>query len=105
MYFDIVDRFFGDKPLAGASPVTVRIIYFDQGTGKWSLQYDAVSGIKTAIEVAKTGTNRWKEAVVEIKDGQFANRCPKNADLMLVNTGKEDTLFHMIEVLRGGAGK
>ena len=38
---------------------------------------------------------------VEIKDGHFGNRCPNHTDLMLVNTGNEDTLFHLIELTRG----
>jgi hypothetical protein len=97
MYFDIADRFFRD----GVTPVKVRVVYFDQGTGGWSLQYDTDSGPKAALSVTKTDTGRWKEAVVEIKDGRFANRCPHNTDLMLVGDGKEDTVFHLIELIRG----
>jgi hypothetical protein len=104
MYFDIVDRFFHDKPLNAEYPVNVRVVYFDKGTGKWELQYDAVSGNKTALDIQKTDSGRWKEVTVEIKDGYFGNRCPNKTDLMLVNTGKEDTIFHMIEVTRALPG-
>jgi hypothetical protein len=43
---------------------------------------------------------------VTLSDGFFGNRCPRGTDLMIVNTSKQNTIFHMIEVLRlakGGA--
>jgi hypothetical protein len=100
MFFDIVDRFFGGAPLNGAAPVNVRVVYFDKGTGTWSLRYDAVAGTKTAVTVTKTDTNRWKETTVEVSDGYFGNRCPHHTDLMLVGDGQTDTQFHLIELTR-----
>jgi len=101
MYFDIVDRFFGGKPLAGVSLVEVRVVYFDSGHGDWKLKYDSVKDKeKTAISVKNTNSGRWKEVSVTLSDANFGNRCPNSTDLMLVNTSMENTLFHMIEVLR-----
>ena len=101
MYFDVDDGFFFDKPLGGAYPVKVRIVYFDKGTGNWELQYDAATGpSKTALRVEKTNTGRWLEKTVEINDGYFGNRCPRKSDLMLVNTDAEDDVFHMVELTR-----
>ena len=37
MYFDIDDRFFGGKPLDGAYPVRIRVLYFDSGNGSWEV--------------------------------------------------------------------
>jgi hypothetical protein len=100
MYFDLDDRFYG-KPLAGAEPVKLRVVYFDQGRGAWALKYDAVGQAdKSAAEVKNENSGRWKEIVVEVQDANFGNRCPNRCDLMLVNTGRENTLFHMVEVLR-----
>jgi hypothetical protein len=100
LFFDILDRFFQDKPLNAAYPVKVRVVYFDKGNGTWELQYDAVSGVRTGLKVQNTDTGRWKDVVAELKDGYFGNRCPKSSDLMLVNTGQQNTLFHMVEVMR-----
>ncbi len=101
MYFDIEDRFFGGKPLAAAYPVDIRVIYLDRGEGSFAVKYDSVSQPeKTALEVKKTGSGRWKEAAVRISDGNFTNRCPHSTDLMLVKISGDDTLFHMIEIDR-----
>ena len=101
MYFDILDPFFSGQPLDAHYPVTVRVIYLDSGQGSWVLKYDSVAEKeKIAIGVRNGGTGRWKEATAVVKDAYFGNRCPHSTDLMLVNTSKEDTLFHMIEVSR-----
>ncbi len=101
MYFDVKDTFFGGKPLAAASPVTVRVVYYDKGNGRWALQYDAVDEPrKTAFEITKTDTGTWKEKTVILTDAYFGNRGPHAADLMLVNTDAEDDIFHMLEITR-----
>lgn len=101
MYFNIADRFFQDKPLSSAYPIKVRIVYLDRGTGSWALKYDAVSNPqKIALNVQKTNTGRWKEAIVTLNDAFFGNRCPHATDLMLVNTSSADTIFHIVEVTR-----
>jgi len=101
MCFDIDDGFFFDRPLAGAYPVRVRVVYFDKGRGAWALKYDAVGRpMRTAAIVRKTNTGRWKEKVVVIRDGHFGNRCRHRTDLMLVNMDTEDDIFHMIELTR-----
>ena len=102
MYFDIKDSFFAGRPLNGAYPVSVRVVYYDKGTGRWALEYDAVGDSrKTACVVTKTDSGTWKERTVNLTDGYFGNRGPRGADLMLVNLGAEDDIFHMIEVSRG----
>lgn len=101
MYFDIKDSFFSGKPLNGACPVTVRIIYYDKGSGRWALEYDAAGNPrKTACIVTKTDSGTWKEQTVRLTDGYFGNRGPHGADLMLTNTDAEDDIFHMIEVTK-----
>jgi hypothetical protein len=101
MAFDIDDRFFFDQPLKGAYPVTIRVIYFDQGSGQWAISYDAIDNPdKIAVTVTKTNSGRWKEQTVTISDGYFGNRGPNHTDLALVNLDSEDDTFHMIELTR-----
>jgi hypothetical protein len=101
LYFDLAKRYFGGRPLNGAHPVEVLVIYFDAGRGSWALQYDAVgNAAKTALRVENRDTRRWKEVRATLPDAFFGDRCPHGTDLMLVNTSKENTIFHRIEVLR-----
>ncbi len=101
MYFDIADRFFSGQPLNARYPVTVRVVYLDSGRGSWALKYDAAGDKeKTALAVRNTATGRWKEAKAVLKDAYFGHRCPHSADLMLLNTSRENTLFHLVEVSR-----
>lgn len=101
LYFDIKDSFFSGKPLGGAYPVTVRVVYYDKGSGRWALEYDAVGNPKkTAYIVTKTDTGTWKELTVILSDAHFGNRGPRGADLTLVNVDAEDDVFHMIELTR-----
>ncbi len=99
MFFDINDRFFLNKPLAGAYPIKIRVVYLDSGNGKWALDYDALSGQKT-IEVQKQNSKRWKEFTIEITDAYFGNRLEKGADLILKNIDSDQDIFHMIEIQR-----
>jgi hypothetical protein len=101
MRFDIDDRFFDGRPLDGAYPLTIRVIYFDEGRGRWALHYDAQADPdKTAAVVVKSDTGRWKAETVVLADGYFGNRGLGDADLRLVSLDDEDDTFHMIEVTR-----
>jgi hypothetical protein len=101
MYFDIDDRFFLDRALSGAYPITIRVVYLDTGTGTWSVLYDAVDGSdKPAITVTNTDTGRWKEQTVTLSDGYFGNRAENASDIILAHVAGDDTTFHMIELTR-----
>ena len=102
MFFNLDDAFFGgNEPLNGRHELEVRVVYFDAGRGKWALKYDAVSNPeKTALEVTNTGTNRWKEIRVTLKDAAFNNRAGRGGDLPLVNLDAEDDTYHLVEVTR-----
>jgi len=101
MTFDIDDDFFGGSPLNGAYTVTVKVIYYDSGTGTWQLQYDAVSNnTKTAYTVTKTNTKTWIAKEVTIIDGNFGNQGTNGSDLSLINNDTENDIFHMVEVTR-----
>lgn len=101
MDFSLAERFFGGGALAAAYPVTVRVIYFDRGHGKWSLVYDAKGGAgKTALTVTNGDSGKWKEATATLSNANFGHRGPHGSDLSLVNGSDENTLFHLVEVRR-----
>lgn len=81
--------------------VNVRIVYLDEGYGKWALKYiDKDGAVKIAKEVNNRNTGRWKEAMMEIKSAAFTANGPKGSDLILSNESQENTAFHMVEVTR-----
>ena len=98
MYFDLDDKFL---PTKGRHPITVKIIYLDQGTGKFSFRYDSVSDPdKTAATITKADSGQWVSKSVTIVDGEFANKGPRNSDFSLVSEDDEDDVFHMIEITK-----
>jgi len=101
MYFDIDDDFFGGTALNANYPISIKVIYYDQGTGTWQLKYDAVGDSnKTAYTVTKTNTNTWKEKNFTVTDANFGNRCIHVTDFYLSNSDSEDDIFHLVEIER-----
>lgn len=97
MYFDVKDNLV-DEP---GQAIQLSVIYYDDGTGQFALQYDAKGdSTKTAILVTKTNTKLWKAASAVVTDGLFGNNGPHAADLILVNVDSEDDVFHMVELLK-----
>lgn len=100
MYFDIDDKMFSSGGLSGNENVDIRVVYFDKGTGTWSLNYDAVGNPdKVAYQLTKTNTNAWKEKTITVTDANFNNKGPRASDISLVNTDGNDDIFHMVEVI------
>ena len=101
MYFDIDDNFFGGTALGANYPITIKVIYYDQGNGTWQLKFDAVGDSnKTAYTVTKTNTNTWKEKNFTVTDAYFGNRCTHATDFYLSNSDSEDDIFHLVEIGR-----
>ena len=101
LFFNIDDGFFFNKALNAEYAVTVKVVFFDQGTGSWELKYDAqANSQKTALKITKTNTGKWKTVTVNLTDAYFGNRCPNATDLMLVNSDTENDIFHMVELTR-----
>jgi hypothetical protein len=97
MRFNLNDTY--TQSLGGRAQI--RVVYLDQGTGKWELRYDSTSGAeKSAIVVKKGNSNEWKEVVLDLPDVAFANRQEGGTDLSLYNMGDDDDTFHMVEVIR-----
>lgn len=79
----------------------VRVVYLDQGNGKWELRYDgAANAEQSAIVIQKQNSNRWKTVTIGLNDVHFANRQEGGTDLSLYNMGDDDDIFHLIEVSR-----
>lgn len=97
MYFDLDDNFL----LTKKGSITLKIIYLDKGTGKFSVRYDSSSDSdKTAVNISKANSGRWVSKTITIADGAFANKGPRNSDFSLVNEDNEDDVFHMIEIIK-----
>jgi hypothetical protein len=98
MYFDLDDLFLSKKE---RESVSIKIIYLDEGNGKFSFRYDGESNSdKIGMIITKTNSGKWVEKTITIKDGAFANKGPKNSDFSLVNEDIEDDIFHMIEITK-----
>ncbi len=101
LYFNIDDEFFCHNALDAQYDISVRVVYFDKGSGSWALKYHGVNNPEAiAYTLKKTNTGQWKEKTVTISDGMFANGGRFGSDLMLVNTDSEDDIFHMVEINR-----
>jgi hypothetical protein len=98
MCFDLDDNFLSKKD---QELITLKIIYLDNGIGKFSVRYDSSSDHdKTAVTITKANSGRWVSKSITIADGEFANEGPKNSDFSLVNEDNEDDVFHMIEIMK-----
>jgi hypothetical protein len=97
MCFDLDDNFL----LTKKGSITLKIIYLDKGTGKFSVRYDSSSDSdKTVVTITKANSGRWVSKSITIADGAFANKGLRNSDFSLVNEDNEDDVFHMIEVMK-----
>ena len=113
-YYDAADRYIGppSNP-AKANIAVITVTYFDQGTDRWMLIYDAVAGPKPAQVYAiqnysiraalaidggvpgigvinpktpyvqKTDSKTWKVATFVIEDGYFGNRLTGGSDFYI----------------------
>jgi hypothetical protein len=94
MYFDVDDRFSGDT-----RNFEIRIVWLDEGHATWSLYYDGFNSKENkAFSFQNKDTGEWKEKTIEIKDARFENNCKKSADLVIRTDGRDDAIFHIIEL-------
>jgi hypothetical protein len=102
LFFDVEDKMFSTGYNGGKEVVQIRLVYYDNGTGTFALNYDATGNAnKQAYEVTKTNSGTWKEKIITVSDAHFDNRGPRDSDISLVNTDSEDDIFHMVEVIFG----
>ncbi len=104
MWFKIDDRY-----VYGNQQVTIKVIYFDMGSDRWSLRYDSTSGERDAIPdgstnpwVQKTNSRTWKTAIFRITDGRFRNNMAGGHDFRIDCRGDGDEWIHFVEVRKAG---
>ncbi|NLE76110.1 MAG: hypothetical protein GX605_05090, partial [Chloroflexi bacterium] len=102
MYFNVDDRYL----YGGQNTVEVSVTYYDSGTDRWELQYDAVdNAYKSAGVVAKQNSGQWKTKSWVLNDARFANSqtgggAHVGSDFRLWSRDDGDDYFHMIDVER-----
>merc|ERR1712054_459665 len=89
-------QFFGRFARTKAEMLNMRIVYYDKGSGGFSLQYG--SGCKDEQKFTKHNSGLWKEATLLIPTTGLAKGCQRSADFILHNTDKEDDAFAFVEV-------
>lgn len=104
MWFKIDDGYI----YGGPTEATITVTYFDKGTDRWALRYDATSGFKDATPdgsasawVQKTNSNTWKTATFHVTDGRFQNYMSGGHDFRIdcLNDGNE--WIHMVKLTKG----
>jgi hypothetical protein len=92
MLFDVDSGF-----AYGTGRWDIRLIYLDQGTGLFSMQWCDTAGNIIDHWITRTNTGLWREeqfTVTNLSDG-FGN-----ADLRLWTGGNGDVTVHLLEVLK-----
>jgi len=102
IYLDVNDKFSKNKGENGKrDQLSITVIYYDKGKGKFSIIYDALEQPeKTAAVIEKMDSKTWKEKTITISDWYFNNRGEKGADLILDSYDNEDDIFHLVEIRR-----
>jgi len=96
MYFDLDDEFHSPD-----SKILVRIVWLNEGTAEWELQYDSKRKPgKTAFTIKNNNSGEWQEKIVELTDAALMNRGEKGADFVIRNKSEEEAVFHLIEVVK-----
>lgn len=93
MFFAVTGDVFAETK---AETLNMRIVYYDQGSGGFSVQYG--SGCKDEQKFTKHNSGLWKEARLQIPTTGLAKACQRSADFILHNTDNEDDAFAFVEV-------
>lgn len=76
------------------TPIKVKLIYFDEGNGSFTMKYDSD---KEAFTLKKGNSGEWLTKEVILNDAVFNNH-GDIPDISLVNEDDEDSIFHMVEI-------
>jgi hypothetical protein len=91
----------GGLPLAAAHApaLTLRLMFLDAGTGRFTLAHDAQPGAPAVLaSVTKRGSGGWRELCVPVRAARFGGGGPAGADLWLLNEDEEDDIFASLEI-------
>jgi hypothetical protein len=98
---DVDDAFFPKRKSKTPVSAIIRVVYYDSGTGSWTVKYDSVKDPdKIAMWVSIQNSKEWKTIEIPIKDGRFSNRCMSKADIVIENINAADVILHMVELQR-----
>ena len=98
LYFDVENAFIA----GGTNPVTISVLWYDNGTDTWELQYDATGdNFKSAGVVQKTDSREWRETTFQLADAEFAGQL-NGYDFRLRSRGDGNEYFSFVEVVRAG---
>lgn len=101
LYFNVEDAFFRNVPLNSNYPVTIEVIYYDNGTGSWQLYYNAQNTAnKVAAKITCTNTLTWKKASFTLNDAYFGNTGTRGSDFYIKNAGSSNVVFSVVELSR-----
>lgn len=94
--FDVDDAF-----LNGKGKIEIHLVWLDEGTADWKLKYDAKNDPgKVAFSNKNENSSVWKEKRILIDDARFENRGFREADIVIEASGKDEPVFHLIEIER-----
>lgn len=82
IYCDVADNI-------DTNSIEIEVQYFDEGTDKFSIQYNSKSNgdYKSTESVTKTGTNTWKTYKFIINDAEFRNAQNLGCDFRISDNG------------------
>lgn len=101
---DVNDKFYRLRGDTKPTEIKVKVTYFDEGTGQFSIKYDSVEDSeKLAETVTKKNTLTWQTKTVTLTDAAFRNRDGDSRDISpdisLINESEtENSTFHMVEI-------
>ena len=98
MLFALDNRFFSGS--TAPQTVQVKVTYFDEGNGEWSLNYYDGAGKKKAYSIQCKGSGQWITKSVTISDFYCKQQLDHNCDLSLRYIAGDNTIFSTVEVLR-----
>ncbi|MDH7486925.1 MAG: DNRLRE domain-containing protein, partial [Anaerolineae bacterium] len=102
MVFDVDDGYLYDVAIGEA--VTLTVVYYDQGTDQWELQYDAwADPYRSGGVIGKTGSGRWVQKTFVLNDARLANRQEGGGDFRLWSRNDGDEYIHFVQVSRAPA--
>lgn len=98
MFFALDKNFFTSN--SSAQKVAVRIIYLDQGTGSWSLNYFDGKNKKEAYKITCANTGKWITKTVVLDDAYFSQKLEHATDVSIKYISGDNSIFNSIEILR-----
>lgn len=103
IYLRVNEKFYSVKEDEEPTKIKVTVTYFYKGEVNFSMVYDSTEDSeKVAFKLNKKdkhkGKGEWRTKKVVLKDAAFLKRGAKSSDISLVNMGKEDDIFHMVEI-------